>query len=139
MYPIYHISIRNLFYQVEHPEFPASPKSNKIFIDRHLLFVEQLKSWDFVSLVSDGRSNEAESLNTNMNEVWREFKKHRAMVNPLIVKKHDKKYYVIIGNQRLTCLRALDFPGRIPCRIAKPDDYWDDRIEPLKVHPYDSV
>lgn len=139
MYPIYYISINKIFYQAEHPDFPGSEKSNKAFIDRHLLFVEQLKAQDYVSLASDGKSNEAESLTVNINKVWWGFQKHRAMINPLIVKKHNQKYYVVIGNQRLTCLKALNFSGRVPCRIAKSDDFWDDRIDVLKAHPYVSV
>ena len=139
MYPIYHISINKLHYFVEHPHFWGSSKSNQEYITRQNLFLEQLKSQGFVSLVTGAHPNEIETIKANINNVWKGFKQHRAMVNPLIVKKHKNKYYVIIGNQRLTCLRALNFENRVPCRIAKSDDHWDDHCEPLKMHPYDPV
>lgn len=103
------------------------------------MFEEQLKSQGFVSLATETYGNETESSKADINKVWKGLKQHRAMVNPLIVKKHEKKYYVIIGCQRLTCLRALNFTGRIPCRITDPDDFWDDRCAALKAHPYGPV
>lgn len=135
-YPLIEIPIDRVFYMVEHPEFRGSSKSNAKFLDRHKMFEAQLKTQGFVTRSIDSIGNEGEMLSKNINLCWRQFSKYRGMMNPLIVKKHENKYYVIIGNQRLTVLKAKNFRGYIPCRIADPDDYWDKRCKPMKAHPY---
>lgn len=79
------------------------------------------------------------------------------LVNALLVKQHiygeefdGKKYYVVVGNQRLSCLKALlhndskrfqeILPGSmIPCRIVYKEDEWNDRTRARQVHPFKVV
>lgn len=74
------------------------------------------------------------------------------MINPLIVKEAwaNGYYYVMVGNQRLTALRAIydhrrsefdrHFPGgKIRCRVAKDGEKWGDFPEPRLQHPYEEV
>ena len=92
--------------------------------------------------------------------VYHDIEKHR-MINPLIVKPHsynedfdEKQYYVVVGNQRLAILRAMDFQNKlhkalglnegktknaegkwlIQCIIANEDDNWEDHTFPVRTY-----
>ena len=138
-YPIVDIPIENLHYMVEHPEFWGSKKSNNSFINRHRIFEDQLRRQGFVKAIFESVGSEAKILTENINECWQKMREHKAMINPLIVKCYEDKYYVIIGNQRLTCLKAMNYKGLVPCRVADNDDHWNKQCRPMKVHPYKDV
>lgn len=86
--------------------------------------------------------------------------KHRAiyrsmrrvgMVNPMIIAKvSDGQYNVIVGNQRITCMKAMWyhepsrfarlFPGSmVRCRVIKEGDTWSDYTNANRVHPKTEV
>ena len=117
------------------------------------------------------------SIESRMFEVYKSFIAV-GMKNPLAVKqesygnefdKENGKYFVVVGNQRLCCLRALaqqktaeefvrialgkwmkegelkneirenNFDIRIACRVAKDTDSWNDNTEPVKAFPYENI
>ena len=62
------------------------------------------------------------------------------IINPLIVKQDsyessfDKTcYYVVVGNRRLLCLRAIGYSGLVPCIIAIDEDIWGDGTMATKI------
>lgn len=69
--------------------------------------------------------------------------KEDGMRNPLIVGHYlPDKYIVIVGNQRLSALRALNELGllesdQIMCRVEPDQNFWDTDWPPArKEHPY---
>lgn len=129
-------------YMAESPLYPATPAAAEAFILRHDLFVEQIKEYGKATVSIDSLARENELVLKSINKCWIQFKRDKCMWNPLIVKPHPgniDNYYTIIGNQRLTCLRAWGYSGKVPCRIASNEDTWGNDIQPLIFHPQRNV
>lgn len=68
--------------------------------------------------------------------------KSDGLINPLIVGAYRDKYIVIVGNQRLSCLKALNELGilksnQIMCREEPDQKYWDTDWPKVRLaHPY---
>jgi hypothetical protein len=76
----------------------------------------------------------------NLYEVYQSLLTTKKMQNPLLVRPNraimPNMYYVIRGGQRLCALRALGYVGKVPCRVTKLTDSWNDATQAFVAHPY---
>lgn len=131
-YPIHYIPIEKLKYMTECSFFPhPNAKNCTDFFDRHDGWRKILQSGENVP--------EKTVIEERINQVFESIKEF-GMKNPLIVKDGlDGFFYVMIGNQRLTIHRALEYEGTLACRISPKLDPWDVNSHVLKLHPYEKV
>ena len=123
-YPVVYIPIEYLFYKILHPKYKEEP------VDDYMGWITYMeKNLELMYKNDHFPMNEREA---NMIRVFKGIKK-QGMIYPLVVKKElDIVYYVIVGNQRLCCLRAMGWDKAVPCVIAKPEDSWEDNTEATK-------
>ena len=102
-------------------------------VRKHLVAIECLKNPEWRP-----RNKRSQRLLEIFNSI-----KNEGMKNPLIIGHYMKdRYIVIVGNQRLSILRALNELGQlesdqIMCRIEPDENYWDTDWPPArKEHPY---
>jgi hypothetical protein len=115
-YPIVWININDLDYYWGHVKIRSSDYKN------YLMQVAQEKE------LADGTAQ------GELLQVYKSIKK-KGVINPLIVTHQYGRFFVVVGCQRLACLRVLRWKKLIPCRISPS---FDEQAV-LDVHPYKSV
>jgi hypothetical protein len=102
-YPVVYIDIGDLDYYWGHVKVRSSDYKN------YLMQIAQEKE------LSDGTAS------GELLQVYRSIKK-KGLINPLIVTQYHGRFYVVVGCQRLACLRALKWKKLVPCRISPSFD-----------------
>jgi len=127
IYPIIYIDIDDLRYMPEHPKFYPGQDANAAFLDMHKTFENQLRLF--------GKTTGNKYAN-KINKIWNSIQEE-SVKNPLIVKFYKGFFYVIIGCQRLTCLKAMNYRGKVGVRLTDDDDPFDKNCKAFLKHPYE--
>lgn len=115
-YQVTHILIEKLLYKILAPRFQNEPVKDYM---NWINYME--KNLKLMETASTDREY-------NMLGVYNSIRKTGVIHKPLIIRDGPGAvwYYVIIGNQRLCSLRALDYTGLVPCVITPEEDGWGD-------------
>lgn len=118
-YPIEQIPISLLLYKILHSRYTREP------VAAYMDWVDSMKK-RLYGMADDATYFPDSSRDASLIGIYRSLYRE-GLKHPLVVKKENNGfYYVIVGNQRLICLNAMNFKGYVPCMVAKPEDSWED-------------
>lgn len=115
-YQVTPIPIEKLLYKILAPQFQDEP------VAEYMNWINYMeKNLRLIELASNDREY-------NMLGVYHSIRKTGIIRRPLIIREviDAPWYYVVVGNQRLCALKALDYIGLVPCVITPEEDGWDD-------------
>lgn len=148
IYPVVHLNLNYMDYRWAAPIFDERKRFR--LLDRFANFENRLRG---VPITASSNI----TLEKRVGDVFNHIKANGGLINPLIVKQHsyepefdEKKYYVVVGNQRLCALRVLQSHNRdwwkehypedlVPCRVCLNADNWTDATEVMKVFPNQKI